>query len=128
MIIPYKNRLLNPDKPVKVYRCLNRKGHVFSIQQNGYVVGHTTDVVINNAVFKINEKGKKRAIEEKVRNVHAFIVGNVEKTCSGNGELKKISYNPFSDMGFYYISTQKEVEDIVDCVKINQDGVFCLIK
>jgi hypothetical protein len=126
MIKPYKNRTLNPNTPIKVYRCLNRKGHVFSIQQKGYVVGHTTDISISNAVFKINTSGKNKAIREGVRNVHAFIVGyvsNEEIVCDND---TKISYNPFLEKGFYYIATHKPIEDTCCTVKISEKGVFCL--
>ena len=40
MITPYKSREIDYSTPVKIYRNLNKKGKVYSIQQNGLVVGH----------------------------------------------------------------------------------------
>ena len=98
----FKNRKINYDEPVKIYRCLNKKGYVFSIMQNNLVVAHTNFFVVKNPKFKINESGKIKAIQSKIRNVHAFIEGYL-------GEIEDILncfswtllYEPFKNKGFY---------------------------
>jgi hypothetical protein len=76
-VTPFKNRELDRNKAVDLYRCLNRKGFVFSLRQNGRVVGHTDDITLANVEFKVNTAGHKRYLREKQRNVHAFARGFV---------------------------------------------------
>jgi len=73
----FKGRELDPLKPVEVYRCLNRKGQVFSVRQGGLVVGHTDNIVLKDCKFKVNKSGYKRYLKEGQRNVHAFIQGYI---------------------------------------------------
>lgn len=65
--------------PVRVYWNSHRK--LFSIQvQNGhgwYVVGHTADVQLINVTFQVSAAGHRRALREKVKNVHAFVRGTL---------------------------------------------------
>lgn len=102
-ITPFKNRELDESKAVELYRCLNRKGFVFSLRQNGKVVGHTNNIVLKNCKFIISNAGKQRCINNKVRNVHAYVEGYL-----GTKEDIKLSfsfellYNPYKDMGFHF--------------------------
>ncbi len=98
----YKNRHIDYSKPVDFYRCLNRKGFVFSLRQNGLVIGHTDKIVLKDCTMVINKSGKDRCLKTKTRNVHAFVTGLI-----GNFEdIKNIftfnlNYNPFETNGFY---------------------------
>ena len=98
----YKGREIDYTKPVRVYRNLNKKGQVYSIQQNGVVVAHTREFVLKDVKFIVNKAGKKRAIETKTRNVHAFIEGYL---CDGDNILLDsshiLNYEPFLNKGFY---------------------------
>lgn len=125
-ITPYKNRRLFSDEPVDVYRCLNRKGHVYSLRQGGYVVGHVENITLKDVKFIVNQSGKQRAIQTKSRNVHAFIRGMVEmepKTTNGIN----VFYNPFNEYGFHMFSPDNEVIQLHEWEKeinINKFGVF----
>jgi hypothetical protein len=120
-IQPYKGRAVDINKKVHVYRCLNRKGHVFSIRQNGYVVGHTTEVHLKNVGFIVNSSGKKRAIETQQRNVHAYIEGLIsDEVCYGQSQ---ITYNPYNELGFHLKGTESEITKSQK-VCINNKGVF----
>lgn len=96
----YKGRKIDYSKPVDVYRCLPRKGRVYSIRQNGKVVGHTEVLNLSNVNFIVNESGKRRAICTKTRNVHAFIRGYINDSISGIPMLYPLSYCPFNKEGF----------------------------
>lgn len=102
-IISYKNREFDESKPFELYRCLNRKGHVYSIKQNGLVVGHTTNITMVNCEYIINKGGKQRSIKEQTRNVHAFVRGmffpsEIEFKSVSFGKLKD---NPYIKCGFH---------------------------
>lgn len=121
-IISYKNRVLDKTKPIKIYRCLTRKGKWYSIQQKGLVVAHTTNIKLRDIEFKINLKGKERAIKEQTRNVHAYIVGYYTENKQIKIKTNKITYNPFKNKGFYRIDNNQEINNAKFCI-INQKGV-----
>ena len=101
---PFKGREIDYDKPVEVYRCLNRKGKIFSIRQNGLVVAHTGAFILKDCELIVNKAGKKRSMETGERNVHAFIKGyltdiyDIKLTMSW-----LLRYDPFSELGFHII-------------------------
>jgi hypothetical protein len=103
-VTAYRNRTIDPTKKVKVYKNLHK--NTFSIQQNGKVVGHSHFIVLKNCKFVVNEAGRKRVLEKKQKNVHAFVVGHlVHKNSHHNGfsELNQafVSYNPYAFDKFY---------------------------
>lgn len=116
---PFKGRSLDPNKPVEVYRCLNRKGHIYSIRQNQKVVGHTDQLNVKDCVFVVNNGGKQRAIASGQRNVHAFIRGTLSQEALTAS--KPLRYCPFSQKGF--IIDQKEVQSC-GIVVIRPQGIF----
>ena len=106
----FKNRKIDYDKPVYIYRCLNRKGHIYSIKQNGVVVAHTEKFIVKNCNLVINKSGKERVIKEKIRNVHAFIkgyLGDIDDVKNSFSWILK--YNPFVNKGFTF-GEDKEVK------------------
>jgi hypothetical protein len=44
----------------------------------GRVIGHASRVLLREAGFKVSEAGRRRVIESGVKNVHAFVVGDLE--------------------------------------------------
>lgn len=86
---------------VYVYRNLHRDA--WSLRVRGRVVAHEECVVLLNAEFKVGEKSRKRAVREKRRNVHAFVVGKYDhadvhpNACRGG---IRVRYNPFKGPHF----------------------------
>lgn len=125
-IIPYKSRKIDIDKKVRMYRCLNKKGFVFSLSQNKKVVGHTTNIVLKNCKLIVMESGKNRCIKEKQRNVHAFVEGYI----GTEDDIKLtfsflLEYNPFEDKKFYTIYC----DDLTGCeiVYLKNNKIYCQI-
>jgi hypothetical protein len=122
----FKNRKLDVTKPVEMYRCLNRKGFVFSIRQNGLVIGHTSKIVLKNCKLIVNQAGKQRSIETHSRNVHAFIKGLI-------GEYNDIklsfsylvNYNPFSNENF--VINGKEVDNC-NLIYLQENKIYAQMK
>ncbi len=78
-----------------IYRNLHR-GAMFSIREHGIVVDRLEDLVAYNCVFKVNEKGRQRALREKQKNVHAFVVAaSFLPYRVDTSVLKAITYNPY---------------------------------
>lgn len=132
---------------VRIYRNLRNKK--LSIKVGTYVVGYCDEVTLSNPSFVISKSGKKRAIETRQRNVHAFIEGTIESItnflphkgrgsfihekidlfcCLGTKEqcsVIQISYNPFSKNGFYDVNyPEKEfvISDQMRYIVIQQSG------
>lgn len=132
-IKPYKNRKIDFDQEVRVYRCLPRKGKIYSIWQNGLVVGHTTHLSMTNCKFIVSEKGNMRCKTTNTRNVHAYIEGKISKFGTmGVDALSKYStlpaiviYNPFEDSSFMIKNLTVDPLKLTGArgVIINHDGV-----
>lgn len=115
----YKNREVDLKKPVEVYRCLHRKGHVFSIRQGGQVKAHTETITLSSVEMVVSEKGRCRVLKEQRRNVHAFLRGYI---CEGGEDtLEELKYNPYSNP--YFHCNGKRV-DKSEMVKIDETGVY----
>jgi hypothetical protein len=61
----------------KVYFNLNN--HKWSIKscETGLVVGHADKVSLHNVEPMVSQAGRLRVLREKVKNVHAYLVGEV---------------------------------------------------
>lgn len=121
-MISFKNRDLDLTKPVEIYRCLNRKGVIFSVRQNGKVVAHTSKIILKDCELIVNKSGKQRSIQTQERNVHAFIKGVIGEY----DDIKLtfsylIKYNPFSLENF--VINGKEV-DKCDIVYIQDSKMY----
>jgi hypothetical protein len=88
-----------------IYRNLHTKG--FSIRYRGLVIDRLMTFSADGVIFKVNELGRQRVIQEKKKNVHAFVVADKytkeEYPFLSFGEvdaLHKISYNPYLDTHF----------------------------
>lgn len=106
-IVSFKDRDINPDKEVYVYRNLNKEGRIFSIRQNNLVVGHTNQLMMHDVKFIVSEAGRKRCRKTGRKNVHAYIRGLISQkggmgtdASDSSGLGAKITYNPFKDRGF----------------------------
>jgi acetaldehyde dehydrogenase (acetylating) len=68
--------------------------------QKGLVIDHADEVVLRDCRFVVSEAGRQRAIRERRRNVHAYVVGeriieNVDEQIRNWSLVGKITYNPF---------------------------------
>jgi hypothetical protein len=128
-IVPYKERTIDAEKPIHLYRNLTKKGIWYSIKQDGFVVAHATAICMSNVTFMIKKWEKERAIRTKIRNVHAFIVGRYATSGMGTSAERndlpiRIKYNPFSNFGFYYemCDDKKEIKG-ARFIIANKEGV-----
>ena len=102
-ITPYKNREVNHNEPIDLYRCLNRKGHVYSLRQNGLVVGHTDEVKLINCRPMVKEAGQKRCRITQSRNVHAWLTCRIPQfNYINNWTGYPIIYNPYQTDNFVF--------------------------
>lgn len=100
--------LIDPDKPVEVYRNLHKK--CWSVRQRGKVRLHADYICLKSAEFKVSQKGRTRVLKEQRKNVHAFIKGFIvspteinNNVLVGGGvgvEWVDVTYNPYKHDSF----------------------------
>lgn len=102
-----KGRTLECTKEVQVHRNVNMEGIVYSIRQNGVVIGHSPNLSLVNVKFHVNQKGRERVIASGVKNVHAYVKGFIVEDDSpelvkirGTLDSVEVTYNPFVDTHF----------------------------
>lgn len=126
MIIPFKNRVVNKEKPVYAYRNLNAKSNDerYSIMQNGLVVGHTDRVHIFSAKFVIRKSGKRKAIITGKRNVHGFVKGYLSNKNNEHTDIfYPVKYDSFNEYGFIYKNNGLQM-DTAACVALLETQIM----
>ena len=87
---------------VEVYRNLHKKGVVYSIRdrKTKLVITHVSNLTLIDVKFHVNQRGRKRVLIEKRKNVHAVIQGRISSGgTSQRGRL--ITYNPYISNQFF---------------------------
>jgi hypothetical protein len=109
MYIRFKNRDVDYSKPVLIYRNLHAKVdyELFSIQQNGLVVGHAGSIQMLDCIFIVRPAGRDKVRDTKHKNVHAFIKGHmnpakreITRIIFSIPTCKEVIYNPFKNDTF----------------------------
>lgn len=129
MIIPYKNRIINLNKEVSVYR--NLTSNCYSILQNSKVVAHAKKLMLKNVTFKVRESGRQKVLKTKQKNVHAYAKGILVNSGMGISadDFKilpaKISYDPYKYGYFYCQNLTIKPFEVKSCsiVKFNEYGL-----
>lgn len=100
--IPYHDTVQVNDR-VRVYRNLNKKGVVWSIQsaKTKLVLEHAGTVWLSDVEFKVSEAGRRRVLDQKRKNVHAFVIGDtLDQEPEGCLDWRKAHYNPYTCESF----------------------------
>jgi len=98
---------------VAVYYNLHK--HTFSLQSRnkedyGKVIGHTEHVILKNANYVVRKAGRNKVLQEKKKNVHAFVVGElVEGIVGTRYKEKAVTYNPYKCKSFYEKETEQPI-------------------
>lgn len=131
--IPFKNRTLDMESRVEIYRNLHGgETKKYSIRQNGLVVGHTNQIIIFDVEFKVSKSGQTKVRQTKIKNVHAFVSGIVCKrggmgttAADKRGLPAKITYDPYKDDSFVCKNLTIKPYPVrgAMCAILNKDGV-----
>ena len=115
-------------REVFVYKNLHKD--CWSIKQDGLVKAHTDDVTLYNVNMKVNQKGRRRVLSEKRKNVHAGIKGYLSHKFFSDvwddiaeTELTEITYNPYKYASFVDKATEKP-RWFACIAKLNKKSVF----
>lgn len=120
-----KGRTIDAALPVSVYRNLHRNGAngepVYSVQQNGLVVGHVESISLEYATFVVQPAGQRRVRQTGRKVVHAFVRGYLTPEIDYSLE-GKATYNPYKNSTFVDRSTGEELVS-AHRVRISSTGV-----
>lgn len=84
-----------------------------------------TTIVLENCIMMVSEKGLNRCLSEGVKNVHAFIKGDIITELPVNFKLTgKIKYNPFTCGYFYDYKTHNKIENTSCCIFSEKGSVW----
>lgn len=117
---------------VEVYFNLHKK--LFSVRncKTGKVFAHSTHVTVRDPKFVVRQSGRNRVLEERKKNVHAFVRGELEDIyCHGLDDIAKcvsqgeeVTYNPYKYETFVYRDCESSIhEAAMACLSKNDKGV-----
>lgn len=122
------------DDEVEVY--FNVRQRVFSVRQNGKVIGHTHRILLENARFIVREAGRQRVITTGYKNVHAWVRGTpfpYANLDTGEGLrplgmfthadmcLREVTYNPRKYSSFVLADNPTETVEFAHRVLLDID-------
>ncbi len=106
----------------KVFIYFNLHKKVFSVRsmKSGIVIAHVTEIELDNAIFKVSEKGRQKVLSERRKNVHAGIVGFIseKEVFKSQEKYNQAIYNPYLYESFVD-KESKERLDYSDKVKLS---------
>jgi len=128
IITPFKDRVIDFNKTVDVYRCLNKEGKVYSIKQGGKVIGHTSQLRLKDATFVIHKSGQEKCKVSGINSAHALVRGKVWLTVVDDKEhWNKVTYDPYNDMTYICHTTGEPFEiHHAQYVEFSEKGVFVI--
>ena len=104
---------------VRVYR--NLRSGLMSVQAkiagSWLVVGHVQSLLLYDAQFRVSQSGRKRVLEQKRKNVHAFVYGELADIDTDVILPTKAFYNPYKYETFVTESLGRV--DSVNCASIS---------
>jgi hypothetical protein len=118
---------------VMVYYNLHKQ--TFSVQKSGIVVLHADFVKLSDVEFRVRKGGLNKVRKEKVKNVHAFVIGILKDFCEfpcsnipQDSEGEVISYSPYVNDSFVIKSTQEPIFYGNEVNMVNSTNKIYLLK
>ena len=130
-----KNILLSSLIGERVMVYYNLHKHTFSVQKNGLVVLHADYIKLEEVEFRVRQGGKEKVRQEKSKNVHAFVIGNLLDFCQypcddipeePAGDV--VTYNPYKYDTFVYRDTKEPVLFAKEVDMINSKNKLFVIE
>lgn len=120
-ITSFKERVIDTDAPVEVYYNINKSASEgkpwYSLRQKGKVVAHADQLILVDASFHVDERGRQRVLAEKRKNVHAVIRGYIgDQTLLLGDQAQRVRYNPYTSDCFHIDGERVDTASHVACV------------
>jgi len=109
---------------VMVYYNLHK--HTFSVTYKSKVILHADYVKLKDVEFRVRQGGQEKVRDEKRKNVHAFVIGNLVDYCKFPCDNmpqeptdKIVTYDPYKYDSFVYKGTEEPVYKAKEVDMIN---------
>ena len=121
-------------KGKKVMVHYNLHKHTFSVTYKSRVIMNADYVKLTNVEFRVRQGGKNKVREEKNKNVHAFVIGELVNYCKypcenipqeSNDNI--VTYDPYKYDSFVYKSTEQPIYGAKEVDMINQKNKLFVI-
>lgn len=111
---------------VYVYRNLHKR--CWSVMQRGRVIAHLDVLGLDNCQFVVRPAGRKKTIEQRRKNVHAFgkgtlFVPDMEDTLIGS-HIHQIGYNPYLSDTFFYTCDKYPLQRVDKAIFLADGRVY----
>jgi len=120
-------------KRVMVYYNLHKL--TFSVVYDGKVIMYADKVKLKDCEFRVREGGRERVRDEKRKNVHAFVIGNLMGYCEFPCENLKpprvgsiITYNPYLHDSFVVKETGEPIYEAKKVEMVNLKNKIYIIE
>ena len=115
---------------VDVYKNLHKKTWSIRDRKTGRVVAHQDNVHVLDAKFVVQPSGRERVLQERRKNVHAFVRGTLatyEEVIDRPEKFYLITpylvrYNPYQADHFFYRNPENRI-DKADLAILDYEGV-----
>lgn len=120
-------------KRVMVYYNLHK--HTFSVSYGGKVIMHADFVKLKDVEFRVRQGGKEKVRDEKRKNVHAFVIGDLVDFCEfpcksilppDDGLI--VTYNPYINDSFIIKDTEEPIYYASDVEMVNLKNKIYVIE
>ena len=113
--------VLSPGRRVRVYRNLHSGNFSIQCTKSGLVIARVSRIALSNAVFVVRPAGRAKVLEQKKKNVHAFVVGEVSAEAPVG--LVQVKYNPYT-AGHFWISNPEQEISSANRVLLSDNKIF----
>lgn len=95
---------------VRIYRNLAKKTFSIMNPKTRRVVGYSKNLRLQNVIFRVSAAGRKRAVKQKRRNVHAFAEGKLfsVEPFRRKRNFKQVSYH-YQRGHFFLVDSQQPI-------------------
>jgi hypothetical protein len=118
---------------VMVYYNLHK--HTFSVSYKSKVILHADYVKLKDVEFRVRKAGKERVRREMVKNVHAFVIGDLVDYCDypcenipSEPNNNIVTYDPYKYKSFVLKSTNEPIYNASEVEMIISKNKIFIIK
>ena len=126
-----ENNYIN--KKVMVHYNLNK--HTFSITYKNKLITHADHIKLNDVEFRVRPGGRDRVLEDKRKNVHAFVIGTLLEYCKYPCESLPnetnnniVTYDPYKYSSYVMKDTKEPIYRVGGVEMINSRNKIFITK
>lgn len=96
-------------RKVRIYWNLHRKQWSIQDIKTRKIIGRSDFLKLSSVEFKVYQAGRKRVLQEKKKNVHAYAIGTVEdyRPFTGKDKVQGVTYNPYKYASFVCMQNER---------------------